>query len=166
MSLFFMGLMVFATVAYALIAGAFLAFSDFIMRSLATVGGTCGMEVMQAINREVYRFVFMTLFLGLIAVSLAIIAYAATALSGAPAIMIILAGIFYLAGCVGVTAAFNVPMNEALAKMDPADETARVYWRDVYLPRWTAFNTVRMLACVISAILLLCGVAWLSHSQI
>jgi len=52
-------------VAYALVGGVFLAFSDFIMRSLSHTGGVGGVEAMQVINREVFRWVFMTLFLGM-----------------------------------------------------------------------------------------------------
>jgi uncharacterized membrane protein len=66
----------FAVLAYALVAGVFLAFSDFIMRSLAITGGTGGVEAMQAINREVFRWIFMTLFLGMAAGSVALALYA------------------------------------------------------------------------------------------
>ena len=55
----------FAVIAYALVGGVFLAFSDFIMRSLVLTGGHGGIEAMQTINREVFRWVFMALFLGM-----------------------------------------------------------------------------------------------------
>ena len=45
----------FAILAYALVGGVFLAFSDFVMRPLALTGGAGGVEVMQSINREVLR---------------------------------------------------------------------------------------------------------------
>ena len=48
-------LLQFAVLAYALLGGVFLAFSDFIMRSLAHTSGMGGVEVMQVINREVFR---------------------------------------------------------------------------------------------------------------
>ena len=44
-----------AVLAYGLLGGVFLAFSDFIMRSLSLVGGYGGVEAMQVINREVFR---------------------------------------------------------------------------------------------------------------
>ncbi len=62
-------LILFTILAYAFIGGVFLAFSDFIMRSLAMTGGHGGIEAMQVINREVFRWVFMALFLGLAPVS-------------------------------------------------------------------------------------------------
>ncbi len=157
MSPFFVFLMQVAVLAYALVGGVFLAFSDFIMRSLALTGGSGGVEAMQVINREVFRWVFMALFLGLAAVSLVIAGYGATHLarpSGAP---VLLAGLVYLVGCFGVTIRFNVPMNAALAGMDAASEATRAYWIGTYLPRWTFWNTVRTLACVLAAALLLVG---------
>ena len=127
-----------AVLAYALVGGVFLAFSDFIMRALSLTGGSGGAEAMQAINREVFRWVFMTLFLGLAAVSLALVVFAALGLTGPAATLVASAGLIYLLGCFGVTIVFNVPMNEALAGMDLSEDAARAYWTDSYLPRWTS----------------------------
>jgi len=159
MSPFFFVLIQAAVLAYALVGGVFLAFSDFIMRSLSLTGGSGGVEAMQAINREVFRWVFMTLFLGMAAVSLLLAGYGAMAAPGAAAPLILLAGLTYLTGCFGVTVFFNVPMNEALAGMALTEETTRAYWTGVYLPRWTFWNTVRTLACAMSSALLLAALA-------
>ncbi len=43
----------FSALAYAVLGGVFLAFSDFIMRALSVTSGTGGVEAMNAINREV-----------------------------------------------------------------------------------------------------------------
>ena len=64
-------LLQFSILAYALVGGVFLAFSDFIMRSLAHTSGIGGVDAMQVINREVFRWVFMALFIGMAPVSLA-----------------------------------------------------------------------------------------------
>lgn len=154
-----------AILAYAFVGGVFLAFSDFIMRSLAITSGHGGVEAMQAINREVFRWIFMTLFLGMAAVSVAIAAYGFFGLSGPAGTLILLAGLVYLFGCFAVTVFFNVPMNEALAGMETASESARAYWLETYVPRWTFWNSVRTAACAISAALLLFGLLWLTQSQ-
>lgn len=151
-----------AVLAYALVGGVFLAFSDFIMRALSLTGGSGGAEAMQAINREVFRWVFMTLFLGLAAVSLALVVFAALGLTGPAATLVASAGLIYLLGCFGVTIVFNVPMNEALAGMDLSHDATRAYWTATYLPRWTFWNTVRTLACGLSAALLLFALPWLT----
>lgn len=154
-----------AVLAYALVGGVFLAFSDFIMRALSVTSGHGGAEAMQAINREVFRRVFMTLFLGLAAASLALVVYASLGLTGPAATLIAVAGLVYLLGCFGVTVAFNVPMNEALARMDLSQEATRAYWTGIYLPRWTFWNTVRTIACGLAAALLLFGLTSLSQAR-
>ncbi len=165
MSPFLFFLMQFAVLAYALVAGVFLAFSDFIMRSLSLTGGVGGVEAMQVINREVFRWVFMALFLGMAAVSLLISGYAAFSLSGPAGTLILLSGLVYLFGCFGVTVVFNVPMNEALAGMDLAADATQSYWTGTYLPRWTFWNSVRTIACGLSAMLLMTGLLWLTQTQ-
>jgi len=165
MSPFFFILMQLAIVAYALVGGVFLAFSDFIMRSLALTGGTGGVEAMQVINREVFRWVFMALFLGMAAVSLVVAGYGANNLTHPAGALILIAGLVYLIGCFGVTVFFNVPMNEALAGMDLSQDATRAYWTDTYLPRWTFWNTVRTVACGVSAALLLFGLIWMTQAQ-
>jgi uncharacterized membrane protein len=165
MSPFFLTLLQLSILAYALVAGVFLAFSDFIMRSLALTGGTGGVEAMQVINREVFRWVFMTLFLGMVAVSLVIVGYGAINLAHPSGGLILLAGLLYLIGCFGVTVFFNVPMNEALAGMNLSEDATRAYWTDTYLPRWTFWNTIRTLACGAAAALLLFGLLSMTQAQ-
>lgn len=153
----------FAILAYALLGGVFLAFSDFIMRSLALTSGHGGVEAMQVINREVFRWIFMALFLGMAAISLVVAGYGGFWLSGGAGTLIMAAGLVYLVGCFGVTVFFNVPMNEALAGMETASDSTRDYWMQTYVPRWTFWNTVRTAACAASAALLLVGLIWMAQ---
>lgn len=163
MSILIFCLLQMAIIAYALVGGVFLAFSDFIMRSLAITRGSSGVEAMQVINREVFRWVFMTLFVGMAAGSLAIIGFGAFGPGGSAGTIIMLAGAVYLVGCFGVTLFFNVPMNEALADMELSSDATEDYWVQTYLPRWTFWNSVRTVACTVSAALLLFGVSWLTQ---
>ena len=155
----------FSILAYALVAGVFLAFSDFIMRSLALTGGTGGVEAMQVINREVFRWVFMALFLGMAALSLLIAGYAWMNFDGLAGTMILLGALVYFFGCFGVTVGFNVPMNEALANMDLAADVTRSYWLETYVPRWTFWNSVRSGAAALASALLMFGLLWLTQGQ-
>lgn len=166
MSLWFYFLTQATLIAYALVGGVFLAFSDFIMRSLKHTSGRGGVEAMQVINREVFRWIFMTLFLGLAPVSVALILYSYVSLSGPSALLIAASGAVYLLGCFGVTIVRNVPMNEALARLETGGSEATEYWTSIYLPRWTFWNSVRTLACTISAALLLSGVLWLNSNPV
>lgn len=146
-------LSLFSVIAYAVLGGVFLAFSDFIMRALGTVGG--GAEAMQAINREVFRIAFMALFLGMVPVSFAL------ALGGwvNGEVAIVLAALVYLVGGFAVTAAGNVPLNNALAAIEAASPEGARYWTQTYLPRWTGLNTVRTAACLVASAVLLVAVA-------
>jgi len=164
MPLWFFLLIQIAILAFAFVGGVFLAFSDFIMRSLARTGGEGGIEAMQFINREVFRWVFMALFLGLVPVSMIIVGYTVTNSNGMAGIVMALAGLIYLCGCFCVTLFFNVPMNEALAGMEVSDNVTKDYWTQIYVPRWTFWNTVRTLACAVSAALLLLGLALSANS--
>lgn len=147
-----------ATLGYAIIGGVFIAFSDFIMRSLARTSGTGGVEVMQVINREVFCWVFMALFLGLAPISLGIAAYGLLVVGGSTGILLAAAGLTYFIGCFGVTIAFNVPLNERLAKMELTDVSTNTFWQHTYVPVWTRWNSVRGSACVLSATLMLMAI--------
>jgi len=155
MSFAVLALIQFAIIAYAVVCGVFLAFSDFIMRSLGKASDNGGVEAMQNINREVFRWVFMGLFLGLAPVSLILGGYGFFVLSGTTGYLIGSAGLAYLIGCFGVTIIFNVPMNETLGVMTSDQPGTSEYWTQIYLPNWTYWNTVRTIACALASILLL-----------
>lgn len=157
MSTWFFFLCQFSILAFALLGGVFLAFSDFIMRSLANTRGTGGVDAMQVINREVFRYVFMTLFIGMAPVSVLIAGYSGFSLSGPGTMLIVFAAIVYLVGGFGVTVVFNVPLNEALATMDIGSKATHSFWTGSYLPRWTFWNSVRTVACTLAAGLMLIG---------
>ncbi|MEH6724582.1 MAG: anthrone oxygenase family protein [Hyphomicrobiales bacterium] len=155
----------FSILAYALLCGVFLAFSDFIMRALADAGGIAGIEAMQSINRAVFRWMFMALFLGMVPASLIISGYSVVNLGSPATALMLLAGLIYLIGCFGVTIVFNVPMNEALAGMDMSADATRHYWTRTYLPRWTFWNTIRTVACLAAAGFLLAGLVLEMQNQ-
>lgn len=163
MSPFLIPLLAFSLLAYALLGGVFLAFSDFLMRSLARTPAPGGVQAMQVINREVFRWIFIPLFLAMAPVSVLLAIVAGLNLSGAALWIVLLAAPTYLIGCFGVTMVCNVPMNQTLDSLDSDAPRAEDYWRQTYLPRWTFWNTVRCLACVLSALLVLIGLLW--HMQ-
>ena len=151
-----------AGVATGLVAGVFLTFSDFMMKSLADIPGAHAVSAMTAVNRRVYGSVFLGLFLGMAAVAALMVPYAAFALQGAAASWIAAGGALYLAGTFAVTVAVNVPMNKRLdrqAKLPDSD----AYWRH-YAARWTQWNHVRTLASAGASVCLLCGALVLGAS--
>lgn len=121
--------------AYAINGGVFLAFSDFIMRALAKTSGYGGIDTMQSINRAVLRHVVMTLLIGMVPVCAALLGYGALNLGAPGAGRVALAGAVYLLCRFGVTMAFNVPLNTALAELEAGSEAAMDLWTAAYLPR-------------------------------
>ena len=65
-------------------------------------------------------------------------------------------GAVYVIGVLGVTMALNVPRNDALARMEPEATEAAEYWKR-YVPEWTAWNHVRVLAGIAAAAALTVG---------
>ena len=145
-----------ASIAAGLVAGVFLTFSDFVMRSLGASAPAAGMEAMQQINRKVYRSVFMVLLLGLVPVSLAIAVYAAVSGGSAASAWLIAGATLYLLGVFGVTAAGNVPMNKKLDALGLTGSAALGYWAR-YERNWTRLNHVRTVASAGSAMCFLVG---------
>lgn len=153
-----------SVVACGLVSGVFLTFSDFVMRSLNGAGTPAGVEVMQAINREVFRSVFIVLLLGMSALSPVLIGYAYLHTAGPVATWVIAGGTVYLIGVFGVTLVFNVPMNNRLEAQEHAGAEAAAYWTDTYVPRWTFWNAVRAVASAGAAIcFLVAGNIWLAQ---
>ena len=134
-----------AAVGSALIAGSFFAFSTFVMRALAKLPPPQGIAAMQSINVVVINPWFMTAFLGT-AVLCAVVAAEALFRWRDPGAGYLLAGaILYVVGTFLVTMVFNVPRNDALAKISSASSDAARLWV-TYLSEWTTWNHVRTLA--------------------
>jgi uncharacterized membrane protein len=134
----------------ATIGGVFFAFSTFVMRALADLPARQGIAAMQRINVVVLNPVFLGVFVGT-AVLAGICVFAGFFPWGAPRSMLLLAaGLSYLVGSFGVTAGFNVPRNERLARMHADSEEAAAYW-PVYVREWLFWNHVRAAASLVSA---------------
>jgi uncharacterized membrane protein len=139
-----------AAIGSGVVGGIFYAFSTFVMTALGRLPSAHGAAAMRAINVTVINPVFMLAFMGTGVLSLLL---AGTSLIwwGRPGGMLVLAGsLFYLLGCIGATLLFNVPLNNQLAAVAPAEEAA--LWSR-YRDRWTVWNHVRTLASVLAAIL-------------
>lgn len=130
------------SMAAGLVAGVFLTFSDFVMRSLRATQPAGGAEAMQIINREVYRSLFMALLMGMVPVAAAVAGYAVLFMDGPVRTWLLAAGLLYVIGVFGVTAAGNVPMNKRLAAMPQAGAEAQAYW-PTYVRGWVRWNHIR-----------------------
>jgi uncharacterized membrane protein len=134
-----------AAIGCGLVAGIFYAFSSFVMGALAKIPAAHGIEAMQSINVVVINRSFFLAFFGTAALCVALLAGAWIWWAGPAGKLLLLASVIYLAGTIGVTMAFNVPLNNALAAAQPATPEAATLWAH-YLERWTMWNTVRTVA--------------------
>ena len=139
-----------AAIGSGVVGGIFYAFSTFVMAALGSLPSAQGAGAMKAINVTVINPVFMLAFMGTAVLGL-VLAGASLIWWGRPGAMLTLAAsLLYLFGCFGVTMLFNVPLNNQLAAVAPAQEAA--LWSR-YLDVWTLWNHVRTLASILSAIL-------------
>jgi uncharacterized membrane protein len=142
----------------ALIAGAFFAFSAFVMRALGHLPENQGITAMQRINIDVINPWFMIPFTGTAVVGLAGGTWAALNLSQPAGPWLLAASLLYVLGCFGVTMVFNVPRNNMLAIVNaerPQDAfvlpSNEPFWSN-FQREWTRWNTFRTLASLAAMI--------------
>ena len=133
-----------------LIAGVFFAFSAFVMTALGRLPPDQGIAAMQSINVAVINPWFFAAFFGT-AVACVVLAIVALLRWSEPGTIVLLAGsLLYLVGTILVTMRLNVPLNDALAAVQPASAEAAGLWPR-YLAEWTAWNHLRTAASLAAA---------------
>jgi uncharacterized membrane protein len=139
-----------AAIGAGVVGGIFSAFSSFVMAALGRLPSAQGAAAMNAINVTVINPTFMMAFMGTTLVCLVLAGGSLFWWGRTGATLSLAASLIYIVGCFGVTMVFNVPLNDQLAAVAPAQEAA--LWSR-YLDVWTAWNHVRTLASIASAIL-------------
>ena len=144
------GLKLFSALGCGLVAGVFFAFSTFVMNALARLQPPSGIAAMQSINITAINPLFMVALFGTAAacIFLAVSSLLEWHQPGAP--YLLLGSLLYLVGTVLVTIACNVPLNDALAKVDPDSTDGANLWIS-YLANWTLWNHVRTVAALAAA---------------
>ena len=133
-----------------LVGGIFFAFSTFVMGALARLPAPQGIAAMQSINIVVINPVFMAAFMGtgLLCVIAAIGALFGWA--GTHPALVAIGAVVYIVGTIVVTMAGNVPLNDALATVDPASAEGAAIWAR-FVPGWSVWNHVRTAADLAAA---------------
>ena len=137
-----------AALGSATIGGLYFAFSAFVMRALGERPPAEGLAAMVAINRVILRSLFMPVFMGTAVLSLILALYGGIVRTEASG-WLLSGALAYLAGNIWLTMAYNVPLNNAIDRADPAADNEAL-WKD-YLVRWTRWNHVRTVACLLAA---------------
>ncbi|AFY36891.1 hypothetical protein Lepto7376_0458 [[Leptolyngbya] sp. PCC 7376] len=144
-------LILFAAVGCAVSGGIFYAFSTFVMQALGEQPSASGIATMQSINITVINPLFMAAFF-LPAVASLILAIAALRDWSNPNSSYLLIGsLLYLIGTIGVTIAGNIPLNDALAVVNPSSNEGFTLWTK-FLKDWTLWNHVRTIAGMLASI--------------
>ncbi|WP_052067997.1 anthrone oxygenase family protein [Rhodococcoides fascians] len=143
-----------SAVGCGLTAGVLLAFSVGVMPALRTRPAADAAATMQQINNVIVSPVFLTVFLGAAAAAAAVAAAVTSLASGGDSGTLVVAGaVVYVVGCVAVTVAINVPLNDSLASVDPSSSHGASVWAD-YLTRWTRWNHARTAAATLACAVL------------
>ena len=152
---------IFAIAGSGLVAGIFFAFSTFVMKALSQMPASAGLVAMQRINVTVINPLFMLVFLGTPLASLYLAVVGVIDLSEPGFAYLLAGGAVHIVGSLFVTIAFNVPRNDALATVDPESQEASTAWSK-YIREWTAWNHVRTVSSLGSAVLFSLGLLWTS----
>jgi uncharacterized membrane protein len=134
-------------VGSGVMAGVFFAFSVSVMKALGALPPSCGMAAMQSINVVIINPLFLSVFLGTAGASLCVMVVSIMWRNEAGAWGALLGSLLYLVGVFFVTMRFNVPRNNALARVDPESGEGARLWAN-YLSGWTAWNHVRTIAAL------------------
>jgi uncharacterized membrane protein len=150
-------LQLFAILGTGLVAGVFFAFSSFVMKALARLKPPEGIAAMQSINITVINPLFMTALFGTAVVCLFLVIFSLLKFHHPASIYLLVGSLLYIVGTVGVTIAFNVPLNDALAIAKPESIEGASLWTK-YLTDWTLWNHIRTVTA--SAATLLFAIAF------
>lgn len=148
----------FAAISVGIMAGVYFTFSAFVMQALDAVGRPVGMAAMQSINRIILKSLFLPLFFASSLACLLLAVFGVMIWGSAGAWQMVSAGVLYLVGMLAVTAAANVPLNNALEAVDAEGPEGEAMWRR-YMQRWLPWNHVRTLSCTVSLVLLIGAIA-------
>lgn len=142
----------FSAIGCGLLAGVYFAFSAFVMASLARIPPAAGIAAMNSINVEIVKSLFMPLFLGTTLACAALALLAISRWGDAAAIAMLAGGLIYVLGMFAVTMLFNVPLNDALAAVDPSGAEGDLLWAR-YLKDWTFWNHIRTISSFSASVL-------------
>ncbi len=128
----------------ALATGSLFAFSTFVMPALSRLPAAQAISAMQSINIAVINPLFMGAFMGAAALFLVLVLGEWRSLAQPHGTLILIAAVLYIGGTIGITMAFNVPLNNGLATADAGSAGADAIW-SAYYASWQIWNHIRTL---------------------
>jgi uncharacterized membrane protein len=147
---FLMPLTVATALGCGLNAGVFFAFSSFVMKALARLQPAQGIAAMQSINLMAVTPAFMAALFGTATACVAVAMSALVDWDDAVGPYLLAGSACYLVGTIGLTVAYHVPRNNALAAVEPQRAEAAGRWTR-YVAGWTRWNHLRAAAALAAA---------------
>ncbi|WP_026876601.1 DUF1772 domain-containing protein [Jiangella gansuensis] len=141
-----------------LMAGVYFAFSAMVMPGLRRLAPAEATRSMQAINVAVMNPWFLVVFTGSAVFSLVSVVLSFARWGNDEAVYLLVAGVLFLAGSLGLTAGYHVPRNNALGTVDADGPGVPERWARYY-SEWTSWNHVRAVASLAATILFIAGIA-------
>ncbi|MFA6156716.1 DUF1772 domain-containing protein [Mesorhizobium sp.] len=138
-----------AALGAGVVGGVFFAFSNFVMPALARLPAAGGIAAMNSINVTVITPTFMTALFGTGLLCVVLIAAAIMGWSQSGSYWLLAGAVIYLIGNPIVTMIFNVPLNDALAAVDPASSNGAAVWAN-HLSQWVMWNHVRTVTAIVA----------------
>ncbi|TPL78661.1 DUF1772 domain-containing protein [Mesorhizobium sp. B2-3-13] len=138
-----------AALGAGVVGGVFFAFSNFVMPAFARLPAAGGIAAMNSINVTVITPMFMTALFGTGLVCIVLIAGALIGWNQPGSFWLLAGALIYLVGNPIVTMVFNVPLNDALAAVDPASSNGAAVWTS-FLRNWVMWNHVRTVTAIVA----------------
>lgn len=138
-------LLIIAILGTGIVAGAFFAFSTFVLQGIDRAGAAEAARAMRGINVTAVRAPFMIAIFGTALIAAVLLVMAFLGQPAGATWWSITGAVLYLIGVVGVTGGANVPRNNALAAPADSDAAALAEAWHVFRRGWLAWNHVRTL---------------------
>lgn len=152
-------ILILTTTTTALIAGLFYSYSCSVNIGLGRLNDRDYLSAMQSINRAILNPWFFISFIG----TLFMLPFSAWFIYDSPPSLafyfFLAATLVYLFGVFGITVTVNVPLNEALDKIDIANATIEEIntQRVLFEKKWNQFNLIRTIFAVLCLVLSILG---------
>ena len=149
---FRLSLILLTAVSSALTAGIFFTFSTFVMQALGQQPPASAIATMQSINITVINPWFMGVFFGPAVLGIGVLATTRQPWKHPDTRYCLVGTLLYTIGTLGVTIVGNIPLNEALAIVNPESAEGATLWTR-FLSDWTFWNHVRTVAAILAAVM-------------
>jgi uncharacterized membrane protein len=155
----FQVVLVLATFLCSLVAGFLFAFATVVMPGIRKLDDGGFIRAFQVIDRVIKdnQPLFIFVWAGSVLAVIAAGVIGVSALTGTDRLLLIIAALLYIFGVQLPTATINIPLNDALQRLDAGtmNEAARTRAREDFEPRWNRWNVIRAACASLVSLLLM-----------